>query len=279
MATIKNDYNESKFKKELQSLKENATKVESMVSISLIASQTAKFLLSRNEPEQGDFKLRMKLSELTQHLYKLAGYNKDNGRNGTFENLVTVSIRTAIMQVSKTFDKKQNLSFEENGIFISSKFKSPKIMTGTDRNGKPIWQVNSSTEMVAMNVSDLKALWKDLNKSGNNEENRNKRQVTKKKVQKLQVQVNTKFKELADLLRDNFKETQKGGQAIWDMKLITEHLSQVQIAELKSDMNLIFGFYLNARKAFIAMNSDGSKAEVVALDNIRDDHLKRVINS
>ena len=130
MPIIKNDYNESKFKKELQSLKENATKVESMVSISLIASQTAKYILSRNEPEQGEYKLKVKLSELTQHLYKLAGYNKDNG------------------------------------IFISSKFKSPKIMTGTDRNGKPIWQANNSSEMVAMNVSDLKALWKDLNKSG-----------------------------------------------------------------------------------------------------------------
>jgi len=278
MTTIKNDYNESKFKKELQSLKENATKVESMVSISLIASQTAKYILSRNEPEQGEYKLKVKLSELTQHLYKLAGYNKDNGRNGTFENLCTVSIRTAILQVSKNFDKKQNLSFEDNGIFISSKFKSPKIMTGTDRNGKPIWQANNSSEMVAMNVSDLKALWKDLNKSGNNEENRNKRQVTKKKVQKLQVQVNTKVKELADLLRNNFKETQKGGQAVWDMKLITEHLSQVQIAELKSDMNSIVGFYLNARKAFISMNSDGSKAEVISLDNIREDHLKRMIN-
>ena len=92
------------------------------------------------------------------------------------------------------------------------------------------------------------------------------------------MQVNTKVKELADLLRNNFKETQKGGQAVWDMKLNTEHLSQVQIAELKSDMNSIVGFYLNARKAFISMNSDGSKAEVISLDNIREDHLKRMIN-
>ena len=58
-------------------------------------------------------------------------------------------------------------------------------MTGTDRNGKPIWQVNNSAEMVAMNVSDLKALWKDLNKSGNNEENRNKRQRANRENEKL----------------------------------------------------------------------------------------------
>ena len=60
MPIIKNDYNESKFKKELQSLKENATKVESMVSISLIASQTAKYILTRNEPEQGEYMIYIK---------------------------------------------------------------------------------------------------------------------------------------------------------------------------------------------------------------------------
>ena len=132
--TIKNDFNEKELKSQLTSLKENATKVESISTISAICTQLVKYIKTKNSPTDDQFNLPIKTSELTKYCFELVGYDRKVNRNSTFENIVGYAITTACISISPKYEGKQNYSFEKNTIEISSKYKT--LVRKTARKGK-----------------------------------------------------------------------------------------------------------------------------------------------
>jgi len=263
---IKNDFNQKELKSKLTTLKENATQVESISTISAICKQLSKYILTKNSPVDDEFELPIRNSELTKYCYELAEYDKSANRNSTFENIVTIAIRTAMISVSPKYKTKQNLVFSDNSIEVASKYKSPLINVGLKADKTIDWQENKSNTMLTLNVADLIALNKDIIKG--TDENRKKRQVKTKQDQNLGRKIMLGFENLRKDLISNFKKSNKGGD-IWDNKTILEKIGSSQIEAFEKDLQVMISFVNAVKLSHGSTDNNGNIIEV-EMGKVRD---------
>jgi len=256
---IKNDFNESELKLKLTSLKENATKVESISTISAICTQLIKYIKIQNTPTDKDFELPIKTSELTKYCFELVGYDRKVNRNSTFENIVGYAITTACISISPKYKGKQNYSFEKNTIEISSKYKTPMLNSGLKKDKTIDWQENKSNTMVELNLADLLAINKDLKKGS--QEKRKKRQIKEKQNQNLGRKIMLGFNGLSKDLIDNFKESKSGGD-VWNNKLILEKIGKAQLEDFEKNLNVIISFVQAVKTSHNSTDNEGNYVSV-----------------
>ena len=245
-------FDQKALKTSLISLKTDASKIEGITRLTLIASEFEK-LINHNKSNTDliDEKTGViKKSKLIAHAFELASYDKKLAPNGTFENMVTHAIELSLMLTSKNF-------------------KLP-IKSGTDGKTKTI--KNPSTDDTSINISDMRAIFKDFSKSENETQNREARMV---KTKNLATELRTKFKELETFLIDNFSEMKKSGQSIWLADTISTQLSQNLIADVLSNAGVINSFIVNAQKSFINDNVEGVATTELGL--VRDDKIKLLV--
>jgi len=263
---IKNDFNQKELKSKLTTLKENATKVESISTISAICTQLVKYIKTQNTPVDDEFELPIRNSELTKYCYELAEYDKKANRNSTFENIVGYAITTAMISISPKYKDKQNYTFSDNSIEIASKHKTPLINVGLKKDKTIDWQENKSTTLVSLNVAELISINRDVKKDS--QENRKKRQITDKQNQNLGRKIMLGFENLRKDLIANFKLSKNGGD-IWDSKTILEKIGGSQIENLEKDLQVIISFLNAVKLAHGSTDSDGNYI-TVELGAIRD---------
>jgi len=264
--TIKNDFNEKELKSQLTSLKENATKVESISTISAICKQLVKYIKTKNSPTDEQFGLPIKTSELTKYCFELVGYDRKVNRNSTFENIVGYAITTASISISPKYQGKQNYSFEKNTIEISSKYKTPFLNSGLKKDKTIDWQENKSNTMVELNLADLLAINKDLKKAS--QENRKKRQIKEKQNQNLGRKIMLGFNNLSKDLIDNFNQSKSGGD-VWNNKLILEKIGKAQLEDFEKNLNVIISFVQAVKTSHNSTDNEGNYVQV-SLPKIRE---------
>jgi len=264
--TIKNDFNEKELKSQLTSLKENATKVESISTISAICTQLVKYIKTKNSPTDDQFNLPIKTSELTKYCFELVGYDRKVNRNSTFENIVGYAITTACISISPKYEGKQNYSFEKNTIEISSKYKTPFLNSGLKKDKTIDWQENKSNTMVELNLADLLAINKDLKKAS--QENRKKRQIKEKQNQNLGRKIMLGFNNLSKDLIDNFNQSKSGGD-VWNNKLILEKIGKAQLEDFEKNLNVIISFVQAVKTSHNSTDNEGNYVQV-SLPKIRE---------
>ena len=239
-------------KTSLISLKTDASKIEGITRLTLIASEFEK-LINHNKSNTDliDEKTGViKKSKLIAHAFELASYDKKLAPNGTFENMVTHSIELSLMLTSANF-KKAQVKIQDNKIIV------PK---------------NPSTDDTSINISDMRAIFKDFSKSEDETQNREARMI---KTKNLATELRTKFKELETFLIDNFSEVKKSGQSIWLADTISTQLSQNLIADILPKAGVINSFVINAQKSFMNDNIEGVATTELGL--VRDNDIKLLV--
>jgi hypothetical protein len=185
--------------------------------------------------------------------------------------MVTYAIELSLMLTSANF-KKAQVKIKDNKIIVPSNINQPKlpIKSGTDGKTKTI--KNPSTDDTSINISDMRAIFKDFSKSENETQNREARMI---KTKNLATELRTKFKELETFLIDNFSEMKKSGQSIWLADTISTQLSQNLISDILSNAGVINSFIVNAQKSFINDNVEGVATTELGL--VRDDKIKLLV--
>ena len=266
-------FDQKTLKTSLISLKTDASKIEGITRLTLIASEFEK-LINHNKSNTDliDEKTGViKKSKLIAHAFELASYDKKLAPNGTFENMVTHAIELSLMLTSANF-KKAQVKIKDNKIIVPSNINQPKlpIKSGTDGKTKTI--KNPNTDDTSINISDMRAIFKDFSKSENETQNREARMI---KTKNLATELRTKFKELETFLIDNFSEMKKSGQSIWLADTISTQLSQNLIGDILSNAGVINSFIVNAQKSFINDNVEGVATTELGL--VRDDKIKLLV--
>ena len=136
-----NGLDQKTLKTSLISLKTDASKIEGITRLTLIASEFEK-LINHNKSNADliDEKTGViKKSKLIAHAFELASYDKKLAPNGTFENMVTYAIELSLMLTSANF-KKVSVKIKDNKIIVPSNVVQPKIpvKSGTDGKTKTI---------------------------------------------------------------------------------------------------------------------------------------------
>jgi len=268
-----NGLDQKTLKTSLISLKTDASKIEGITRLTLIASEFEK-LINHNKSNADliDEKTGViKKSKLIAHAFELASYDKKLAPNGTFENMVTYAIELSLMLTSVNF-KKASVKIKDNKIIVPSNVVQPKIPVKSGTDGKTKTIKNPDTDDTSINISDMRAIFKDFSKSENETQNRDARMV---KTKNLATELRSKFKELETFLIDNFSEMKKSGQSIWTSDQIATQLSQNLINDIIGNASVINSFVVNAQKAFINDNADGKATTELGL--VRDEKIKALL--
>ena len=268
-----NGLDQKTLKTSLISLKTDASKIEGITRLTLIASEFEK-LINHNKSNADliDEKTGViKKSKLIAHAFELASYDKKLAPNGTFENMVTYAIELSLMLTSVNF-KKASVKIKDNKIIVPSNVVQPKIPVKSGTDGKTKTIKNPDTDDTSINISDMRAIFKDFSKSENETQNRDARMV---KTKNLATELRSKFKELETFLIDNFSEMKKSGQSIWTSDQIATQLSQNLINDIIGNASVINSFVVNAQKAFINDNADGKATTELGL--VRDEKIKSLV--